>query len=74
VENPPGPEHIASMQLRIKLRHRNLPPKPWKWEIHGDRLITASHDSFASQFEAHRDGRRVLKRLNAERAEQLQKS
>jgi hypothetical protein len=51
------------MELRIKLRHRALPPKPWKWEIYSDRLITASREAYASQHEAHRAARPVLKAL-----------
>lgn len=50
--------------MRIKVRQRSLPPKPWKWEIYvGKRLITASHESYASQHEAHAYGRAELDRI-----------
>jgi hypothetical protein len=50
--------------MRIKIRQRSPPPKPWKWEIYvGKRLVTASHDSFASQTEAHGAGRGALDRI-----------
>ena len=57
------------MEVRIKIRHRSPPPKPWKWEIYvGARLITASHESYASQGEAHRAGRDALDRILLEYA------
>ena len=46
----------------VRIRHRAPLPTPWKWEIcDGQRLLTASHESYASQFEAHRFGRRALR-------------
>jgi hypothetical protein len=60
--------HSLRMKLRIKIRHRALPPKPWKWEIHGDRLLTSSHQSYVSQAAAHRAARPVLTAMIAELA------
>lgn len=38
-------------KVRIKLRHRFPPPKPWVWEVHvGKRLIKASHESYYPLF------------------------
>jgi hypothetical protein len=52
------------MTLSIKIRHRAPDPTPWKWEFYDDkRLVTASHQSFASQAEAHRFGRIALSRF-----------
>jgi hypothetical protein len=49
------------METRIKIRRRSPFPKPWKWEIYvGDRLITASDASYASQAEAHASARSAL--------------
>ena len=50
--------------MRVKIRHRSPPPKPWKWELFvGQRLITASNESYASQSEAHGAGRDALDRI-----------
>ena len=50
--------------MRIRLRHRSLPPTPWKWEIvAGQKIVTASHESFISQGAAHYAGRKALKKL-----------
>jgi hypothetical protein len=55
------------MEARIKVRHRSPLPRPWKWEIHIDgRLKTASHESYASQAEAHAAARDVLARITSE--------
>ena len=55
------------METRIKVRHRSPLPRPWKWEIHIDgRLKTASHESYASQAEAHAAARDVLARITSE--------
>jgi hypothetical protein len=52
---------------RIKIRQRAPFPKPWKWEIYvGDHLVTASHDSFASQEQAYASGQEALERFVAE--------
>jgi hypothetical protein len=52
------------MEVRIKIRHRSPPPKPWKWEIHvGRRLITASNESYETQEDAHSAGRDALARI-----------
>jgi hypothetical protein len=54
----------GAMEVRIKIRHRSPLPTPWKWEIYvGQRLITASKNSFASQDEAHGAGRDALARI-----------
>lgn len=50
--------------MRIKIRQRSPFPTPWKWEIFvGERLITASDKSYASQTEAHGAGRDALDRI-----------
>jgi hypothetical protein len=50
--------------MRIKIRHRSLPPKPWKWEVYvGNRLVTASNECYASQAEAHSAGREAVGRI-----------
>jgi hypothetical protein len=50
--------------MRIKIRHRAPLPNPWKWEIYvRDRLVTGSHDSYASQDDAHRAARDALDRI-----------
>jgi hypothetical protein len=54
---------MDSSEYRIKLRHRARLPTPWKWEIHRDRLITASHESYKTQTEAHTAGRKALREL-----------
>lgn len=52
------------MEARIKIRHRAPFPKPWKWEIYvGQRLITASNESYSSQGEAYSAGRAALDRI-----------
>jgi hypothetical protein len=52
------------MKYSIKVRHRSAGSKPWKWEIFaGGHLVTASHDFFGTQFEAHRLGRDAVKQL-----------
>ena len=57
------------MKARIKIRSRSPFPKPWKWEIYvGKRLITASHESYAPQTEAHGAGRDALGRIVMEYA------
>jgi hypothetical protein len=54
------------MKYSIKVQHRSAGPKPWKWEIFADgRLVTASHESFDTQFEAHRLGRVAVKQLQS---------
>lgn len=50
--------------MRIKIRHRGPPDRPWKWEIFvGKRLVTASHESFVSQDDAHAAARAALDRI-----------
>lgn len=52
------------MKLSIKVRHRSHDGTPWKWEMRADNsLITGSHDSFATQSEAHRAGRIAMARF-----------
>jgi hypothetical protein len=61
---------LAGMEYKIKIRSRAKLPTPWKWEIHGDRLITSEHESYASRDEAYWAGQAVLARMvqsNAER-------
>jgi hypothetical protein len=51
------------MGIRIKIRPRAPHPNRWKWEIFDDdqsKLITASHQSYASRAEAYADGQEVL--------------
>lgn len=49
------------MEIRIKIRQRAPKPPPWKWEIYvGERLVTASADSYASQAEAHEAAQQAL--------------
>jgi hypothetical protein len=51
---------------RVRIRQRSPFPKPWKWEIVvGDRLVTSSHESFATQNEAYIFGRDALARMAA---------
>ena len=58
---PPSP---AGGGMRIKIRHRGIPPEPWKWEIYvGKRLITASDDFYATQEDAHGAGRDALDQI-----------
>jgi hypothetical protein len=53
-----------SIEMRIKIRHRSPSSEPWKWELYaGKRLITASHESYASQDEAHAAGRNAADRI-----------
>jgi hypothetical protein len=57
------------MLFSIKIQHRSSGIKPWKWAIYGDgRLVTASHDFFGTQIEAHRLGRFALKQLQDDAA------
>ena len=56
------------MQYHLKIRRRSPYPKPWKWEIYAvDRLITASHESFATQQEAHDRGQAAMDEMAADR-------
>ena len=48
------------MRYRIKIRWRDTPPSPWKWEIHQERLITSGHKSYATHAEAYDAGQAVL--------------
>jgi len=58
--------------MRIKIRQRSPFPKPWKWEIYvGKRLVTASHESYASQDEAHSAGRHAVDQIVLESAKRL---
>ena len=52
------------MEVRIKIRRRSSFPTPWKWEIYvGQRLITASDESYDTQNEAHSAGSDALARI-----------
>lgn len=58
------PSRGGSLKFTLKIRHRTPGPRPWKWEIRiDDRLVTSSHESFATQALAHRAGRIALARL-----------
>ena len=50
---------------RIKIRCRAPLPKPWKWEIHGDRLIASGHESYASRAAANEAGQAALAEMIA---------
>jgi len=55
--------------MRIKIRHRGIPPEPRKWEIYlGERLITASHDFYATQEDGCSAGRDALDQILLEYA------
>lgn len=55
--------------MRIKIRHRSSTSPPWKWELYvGKRLVTASHESYATQAEAHAAGRTAVDRIVLEAA------
>lgn len=56
---------LAMSGYKIKVRYRGNPPKPWKWEILGDRLITVSHETYATQQDAHEPGDEALASLMA---------
>jgi hypothetical protein len=51
------------MELRMKIRQRAPLPTPWKWEIYGEKLITAARASYASKAEAYEAGQAVLARM-----------
>lgn len=53
--------------MRIKIRHRSSTSLPWKWELYvGKRLVTASHESYATQADAA--GRTAVDRVVLEAA------
>jgi hypothetical protein len=59
------------MGMRVKLRQRDPPPNPWRWEIFDDthnKLITSSARAYASRPEAYADGQAVLAGMVAREA------
>jgi hypothetical protein len=56
------------MGMRIKIRHRNMPPEPWRWEIFDDdqnKLITSSARAYSSRGEAYDEGQEALAGISA---------
>jgi len=56
------------MRMRIKLRFRDKPPTPWRWEIFDDtkqQLVTAASRSYATRDEAYREGQAAAAEIEA---------
>jgi hypothetical protein len=65
-----GMGHTGAMGMLIKIRHRDKPPAPWRWEIFDgaqNKLVTAAARPYASRSEAYADGQEVLARMVKEK-------
>jgi hypothetical protein len=54
------------MTYRIEIKHRNVPPKPYKWEIYEDGKslwVEQSAETFSSRDKAIEAGNAALDRL-----------
>jgi hypothetical protein len=58
------------MRLRIKLRHRDISPTPWRWEIFDDvtqKTVKGASHGYADRDEAYQDGQAVAAEIERTR-------
>jgi hypothetical protein len=57
--------------MRIKIRHRAIPPEQWKWEIYDDsesKTVTGSAVGYANRADAYSAAEQVLSNMVAQSA------
>lgn len=61
----------AQAHMRIKIRHRAIPAKQWKWEIYDDnesKTVTGSAIGYADRDDAYNAAEQVLSKIVAQSA------
>jgi hypothetical protein len=69
VEIDNGAPDVLHAHMRIKIRHRAIPPKPWKWENDNEsKTVTGSEVGYANRDDAYSAAEQVLSNMVAQSA------